>query len=105
MGNYLGKEYKEDYIDSGKPEEFNIIVQYVRKYKLLLEFKEYIKKTNQHSIYHKHMVNAKIIETENKIITEKILKSTLFFTLWEIIQVKNDKLDKCNYDSLDLFSL
>ncbi len=98
MGSFTSKnnDISEGYVNTCVeyiPEEYFTFVQIVRKNVLLKQYKEYINNTNQYSIYHKHFVNTKEIESIDGIVREYCIRSTVFFTLWRIntTQYENDE--------------
>jgi hypothetical protein len=86
MGSFSSKnEVDKGCVNNGSiPGEHAVILQCTRKNLLLKQFNEYIKNTDQCSVYHKHYVNTRKIESLFGITKEYKVMSTIFFTLWEI---------------------
>lgn len=85
MGSFSSKN--EGYVNietNSFPEEYTIIIQCTRKNIMLKQLYEYIKNTDQYSVYHKHFVNSKEVVSLGGITKEREIRSTMFFTLWSI---------------------
>lgn len=90
MGSFSSKNEKCVNIETNDiPEEYIMIIQHTRKNLMLKQFNECIKNTDNNSVYHKHYVNTKEIESAYGITKEYIVRSTIFFTLWRSINVIN----------------